>query len=103
MNSNAVKRTNFFLPTCFKVFKNHPRFRMFFATFMAAGVGNALFHFLREIDRVNSMGVVAALESYGSYLFYCVVLATGMGMFSDESRNHSFMERARYLLSLFGL
>ena len=28
---------------------------------------------------------------------------TLLHVFSDDSRNHSFMERARYLLSLFGL
>ncbi|MDD2743428.1 MAG: hypothetical protein PHV02_14275 [Rhodocyclaceae bacterium] len=35
----------FFTPTFFKVFRSHPRLRMFFATFMAAAIGNALWHF----------------------------------------------------------
>ncbi|MBK7565070.1 MAG: hypothetical protein IPI21_12715 [Propionivibrio sp.] len=53
---------------------------MFFATFMAAGVGNALWHFLRQIDSVAKMGLVGAIESFTSYLFYCAVLATGIGI-----------------------
>ena len=125
----------FFLPTFFRLFKEHPRVRMFFATFMAAGVGNAIFHFMREIDLVESMGLSDALNSYISYVFYCLILATGIGIsqvrastgykpssslfgriqsffvvwgfvtllhvFSDESRNHTLLERVHYLLSLF--
>lgn len=70
----------FFVPTFFRVFKSHPRLRMFFATFMAAGVGNALWHFLRDIDLVASMGPAQALQTYASYAFYCTVLATGIGL-----------------------
>lgn len=127
----------FFLPTFFRVFKEHPRLRLFFATFMAAGVGNAIYHFMSEIDLIESMGFVGALESYISYAFYCVILATGIGIsqvrvnmgykpsnslygriqsfvvvwgfvtllhvFSDESRNHSLLERVQYLLSMFAI
>ena len=70
----------FFVPTFFKVFRRHPRLRMFFATFMAAGVGNALWHFLRDIDLVARVGLAAALETYASYAFYCLVLAVGVGL-----------------------
>ena len=70
----------FFIPTFFKVFRGHPRLRMFFATFMAAGVGNAIWHFVRDISLIATQGPAAALESYTSYLFYCVVLATGVGL-----------------------
>jgi hypothetical protein len=110
---------------------------MFFATFMAAGVGNAIFHFTREIDLVESMGLSGAVESYLSYAFYCLILATGIGIsqvransgykpspsilgriqsffvvwgfvtllhvFSDESRNHTLLERVHYLLSMFSI
>jgi hypothetical protein len=127
----------FFLPTFFRLFKEHPRVRMFFATFMAAGVGNAIFHFMREIDLIESMGLSGALESYFSYAFYCLILATGIGIsqvrantgykpsptilgriqsflivwgfvtllhvFSDESRNHTLLERMHYLLSMFSI
>lgn len=70
----------FFVPTFFRVFRRHPRLRMFFATFMAAGVGNALWHFVRDIDLLAVAGPAAALESYASYAFYCLVLATGVGL-----------------------
>ena len=70
----------FFVPTFFKVFRGHPRLRMFFATFMAAGVGNALWHFFRDIDLIATQGMAAALASYTSYAFYCLILATGVGL-----------------------
>lgn len=70
----------FFAPTFFTTFKKHPRLRMFFATFMAAAIGNALWHFIRDIDLIARIGPAAAFETYTSYLFYCVVLATGVGL-----------------------
>ncbi|MBI1889912.1 MAG: hypothetical protein HYS18_04645 [Burkholderiales bacterium] len=70
----------FFFPTFLKVFRKHPRLRVFFATFMAAGVGNALYHFINDIKYVATMGLGQAIESYASYLFYCAVLAIGIGI-----------------------
>jgi hypothetical protein len=70
----------FFLPTFLRVFRQHLRLRTFFATFMAAGVGNALYHFIRDLRYVASMGWQAAATGYVSYLFYCAVLATGIGI-----------------------
>ncbi|MGN6702720.1 MAG: hypothetical protein ACTHKB_07140, partial [Burkholderiaceae bacterium] len=126
----------FFIPTFFAVFRDHPRLRMFFATFMAAGIGNAIWHFLKDIQVVAPMGLAGAFMSYTSYFFYCVVLATGLGIsqiraqmgikpsptflgrlysfafvwsfvvclhvFSDESRNHTLVERLSFMASLFG-
>ena len=70
----------FFIPTFFKFFKSHPRLRMFFATFMAAGVGNALWHFCRDLHLIHQQGWVATLHGFTSYLFYCLVLATGIAV-----------------------
>lgn len=70
----------FFYPTFFRAFKRRPRLRTFCATFMAAGIGNAIYHFGRDIDRVFSLGPRVAIEGYGSYLFYCVALATGIAV-----------------------
>lgn len=70
----------FFMPTFFRVFRNHPRLRVFFAIFMAAGVGNAVFHFIRDIKYVLINGPGWALSTFESYLFYCFVLATGIGI-----------------------
>lgn len=70
----------FFLPTFFRVLRNHPRWRVFFATFMAAGVGNAVVHFIRDVKLVATMGWWWTVETYTSYLFYCFVLACGIGI-----------------------
>lgn len=70
----------FFFPTFLKMFRHRPRLRVFFATFMAAGVGNAIYHFLRDIHFVASMGWQAATVGYASNLFYCTVLALGIGI-----------------------
>jgi hypothetical protein len=70
----------FFYPTFLRVLKHHPRLRTFCATFMAAGVGNAMYHFVRDIDRVFSLGPGLALQGYGSYTFYCVMLAGGIAI-----------------------
>ena len=70
----------FFIPTFFKVFKQHPRLRMFTATFMAAGVGNALWHFMADIQLIAVDGLWGAVSSFSSYLFYSFVLAVGVGL-----------------------
>ncbi len=70
----------FFYPTFFRLFRTHPRLRVFFATFMAAGVGNAAFHFLRDIHWVARLGWQQALLAYSSNLVYCAVLALGIAV-----------------------
>lgn len=70
----------FFMPTFLKCFRKHPKIRQFFATFMAAGVGNAIWHFFREVDLIATHGWMTSLATFTSYVFYCVVLATGIGV-----------------------
>ena len=70
----------FFLPTFMRVFRSRPRLRVFFATFMAAGVGNAVWHFMRDLHLAAELGFLAALESFSSYAFYCLVLAIGISI-----------------------
>jgi hypothetical protein len=70
----------FFLPTFLRTFRNHPRLRVFFATFMAAGVGNAIYHFVRRIGFVASEGLATATVNFTSYIFYCAVLATAIAI-----------------------
>jgi len=70
----------FFTPTFLSVFKRHPRLRMFFATFMAAGVGNAAYHFFRDISLAADVGLIAFFLSFTSYAFYCIVLACAIGL-----------------------
>lgn len=69
----------FFTPSFFRYFKAHPRLRLFFATFMAAGVGNALYHFVRDVDLLPEMGLQALFVSFHSYLWYSLVLALAIG------------------------
>jgi hypothetical protein len=70
----------FFYPTFFRFFKKRPRLRTFVATFMAAGVGNVLYHFVRDIDRVFSRGPALAIQDFGSYIFYCTALASAIAI-----------------------
>ena len=70
----------FFFPTYVRYFKRHPRLRMFAATFAAAGLGNLLFHFMRDIAPVAETGFWKALVGYQTYVFYAVVLSAGIGI-----------------------
>jgi hypothetical protein len=53
---------------------------VFFATFMAAGVGNAIYHFIRDIEYVALLGPMQTLEDFSPYLLYCFLLAVGIGI-----------------------
>ena len=97
----------FFYPTFMRCFKRRPRLRVFFATFVAAGVGNALFHFVRDIDLLFSLGPRAALSGFGSYVFYCTLLALGIGISQVRSgdvrtADPSLVERAFNALCVWG-
>ena len=45
----------YYYPTFLRCFKQHLRVRLLFATFMAAGFGNAFYHFIRDIDYVATV------------------------------------------------
>ncbi|MFM2069470.1 MAG: hypothetical protein RLZZ584_4379 [Pseudomonadota bacterium] len=75
----------FFMPTFLRVLRGHPRLRAFVATFMAAGVGNAVYHFVRDIGALATLGLQATAQGYTSYLFYCAVLASGIGLSQARS------------------
>lgn len=68
----------YFYPTYVRCFKQHPRLRVAFATFMAAGVGNWFFHFLLENYRIARDGLGDALLYMETYAFYCVILVGGI-------------------------
>lgn len=65
----------FFYPTFFRYFKNRPALRLYFATFAAAGAGNFLFHFFRDIEDIFNRGFFGALVALQSYAFYAFVLS----------------------------
>ena len=68
----------FFYPAFFRYFKKHRRLRLIFATFMAATVGNVLFHFMRDISWVLRIGLWPSLLGMQTYLFYSLVLTAGI-------------------------
>jgi hypothetical protein len=70
----------FFYPAYFRYFKQHPRLRIFFATFAAAGLGNILFHFLRDITFVVRFGLWKALVGFQVYIAYGIILGTAIGL-----------------------
>lgn len=96
----------FFYPTFFRAFKKRPRLRTFCATFMAAGVGNAIYHFVRDIDLVFGLGPALALQGYGSYVFYCLMLASGIAISQvrsgDAPRSNTVGARALSFLWVWG-
>ncbi len=61
----------FFYPAYTRYFKNHPRLRMYFAIFAAAGLGNFLLHFIEpeEIMRLGPLGYLNQMSVYGFYAF----------------------------------
>ena len=70
----------FFFPTYLRYFKGRPRLRMFAATVAAAGLGNFIYHFLRDTASIARYGLFHAAAGYHVYLFYCLVLAAGIGI-----------------------
>jgi hypothetical protein len=76
----------FFYPTFMRYFKNYPRWRLFAATFAAAGFGNAFFHFFRDLNYIDQLGFWRALAGYQSSIFYMTVLAIGIGISQVRQR-----------------
>jgi hypothetical protein len=70
----------FFFPTYLRCFRDRPRLRIFFATLMAAGFGNILFHYLRDFNFIVVMGPWRALLAFQVYIFYGLLLGTAIGI-----------------------
>jgi hypothetical protein len=77
--------TFFFYPTYFRYFKNRPRLRVFVATLAAAGFGNALFHFLRDIDFTIKYGLWRSLVGFQVYIVYTLIL--GLSIAASQLRS----------------
>lgn len=71
---------NFFYPAFLRYFKKRPKIRLFFATMAAAGFGNILFHFLRDLGTIADKGFWLALWSFRVYIFYGMILGTAIGV-----------------------
>lgn len=88
----------FFYPTYLRYFKKWPRLRMAAATLMAACVGNAIYHFLRDISLVAELGWWRSIAGFQTYLFYCFALGAGICISQwrgkrREDRSQSWLRR----------
>jgi hypothetical protein len=70
----------FFYPFFLKYFKKHRRLRLIGAIFAAACFGNAFYHFGRDLNFIQRLGLGGALVGFQVYLFYCVLLATAISV-----------------------
>jgi D-alanyl-lipoteichoic acid acyltransferase DltB (MBOAT superfamily) len=127
----------FFIPTFSLCSKKNQGCACFLQHSWPLGWAMLCFTLCVKWNCLRTMGVGGMVETYLSYLFYCFVLATGIGIsqvranagykpspsvwgrvqsfvvvwgfvtllhiFSDESRNHTFLERMHYLIGLFGI
>jgi hypothetical protein len=71
---------HFYYPVYLRYFKRSPRLRTVVATFAAACFGNAFYHFVRDVNEVAVLGLWRALTGFQVYLFYTIVLATGISI-----------------------
>jgi hypothetical protein len=70
--------TFFFFPAFFAQSPRFPRLRLAVGIFAAAGVGNAFYHFMRDLGYIQGYGFWPALKSFQVFMFYCLVLATAI-------------------------
>lgn len=68
----------FFYPAFLRYFKTHTKLRIAFATFCAAGLGNFLYHFMRETHVFATLPVADALTVFQNAVFYSLALALGL-------------------------
>ena len=85
----------FFYPTFLKYFKTRPRLRMFMATMAAAGLGNMLYHFFRDIHIIMALGIWGALKAFQVYVFYGLLLGTAIGL--SQLRNQHRKQSTHWL------
>jgi len=70
----------FFYPTFIRCFKRYPKLRIAFATFVAASLGNTLFHLTRTLHTAISFSLLTTILSFRNYFFYSVLLALGIAL-----------------------
>lgn len=68
----------FFYPTFQRFFKNHPRLRLAFATFMAAFVGNIVFDLISDSPGFAINGFMETIQNFYSYTIYAGALTVGL-------------------------
>lgn len=80
----------FFYPCYLRYFKGWPRLRQAFAIFMAAGVGNLLFHARLLVPQLLHLGALETLRGMRTYFCYCLILCAGLYL----SQTHTAQQRA---------
>ena len=85
----------FFYPTFLRRFKGRPRLRSFAATLAAAGFGNVLYHYLRDIEHLALLGPWRAALAFQPYLLYGAILgvAVGVSQLAQRRRPASWLGR----------
>lgn len=84
---------HFFYPVFLRYFRTNRKLRMFFATFMAACLGNLLFHFIRDIRFIVELGWWKALTGEASHAFYTLLLAVGVGVSQMQTQGRARVDR----------
>ena len=79
----------FFYPTFVRYFKRHPRLRVVTATFAAAGLGNMLAEFIHYPGYIIELGLWKALLGFRVFVFYALVLSTGIAVSQLRRRSRS--------------
>jgi len=77
----------FFYPVFLRYFKKSGKLRLVAAIFAAACFGNAYYHFFRDLDFIQKLGVMRALAGYQVSLFYCAVLAAAISISNLRRRD----------------
>ncbi len=94
----------FFYPTFFRFFKKNPNIRMFVATFAAAGLGNAIYHFIFHTSHIIQYGFRQTITDFQGYIFYCIVLSTAIGISQIRNRNkHGGLWKGNRFISSFSV
>ncbi len=76
----------FFYPAFQRFFKKQPKLRIAFATLCAAGIGNFLYHFMRETWVFAWTPALETLPKFYSAVFYSLALA--IGLICSQLRGH---------------
>ena len=95
----------FFYPTFFSCFKKKPKLRLVFATVMAAGVGNSMYHLLAEMRVLQSFGLLKSVIMMQTYFFYALILSIAIGVSQLRAQRLSSVIPfwRRYLTIPFGV
>ncbi len=94
----------FFYPAFLRYFKKHKRLRMIFATAAAAFFGNGFYHFMRDWQIIQNLGLLKALVNYQTMFFYNAALTLGLCVSQVRMRKpHPVGLLRGHILPVFGV